>query len=266
MAIANAKPNTLAVAALGMRDGESLLELGCGPGYALQELLRLPHLARVIGLDSSEVMLAQASRRNRLAVEVGRLALIRGDFARLPFVDEVADAVLAVNVVYFMHSSAAVREARRVLRPGGRIVLYATDRSAMRRWPFAGPNTHRLFDHKRLTTLLIDAGFAADRIRIESVNAGFGIEGLLAVAQKEKACSSQTHVPTRHPGDATDAAPQKVMRSTMTANRDAVHSRAAPAALAVPSTSLLNLRFVADRTIQSRRRSQTFKSDLITKF
>ena len=157
MAFANAKPNTLALAALSMREGESLLELGCGPGCALQGLLRLP-----------------------------RLALVRGDFARLPFIAEIADAILAVNVVYFMHSPAAVREARRVLRPGGRMVLYATDRSAMRRWRFAGPHTHRLFDYNRLTALLIDAGFAADCIRIEGVNAGLGVMGLLAVARKEK--------------------------------------------------------------------------------
>ena len=208
MAFANAKPNTLALAALSMREGESLLELGCGPGRALQGLLRLPHLARVIGLDWSEVMLAQASRRNRRAVEAGRLALVRGDFATLPFIAELADAILAVNVVYFMHSSAAVREARRVLRPGGRMVLYATDRSAMRRWPFAGSHTHRLFDHNRLTALLIDAGFAADCIRIEGVDAGFGIMGLLAVAQKE----SQTRAPTRSPGDTTGAVPQWVMQ------------------------------------------------------
>lgn len=186
MTFVNAKPNTLAVAALSMREGESLLELGCGPGCALQGLLRLPHLARVIGLDWSEVMLAHASSRNRLALEAGRLALVRGDFARLPFIAEIADAILAVNVVYFMHNSAAVREARRVLRPGGRLVLYATDRSAMRRWPFAGFHTHRLFDQNRLTALLIDAGFAADCIRIEGVNVGLGIMGLLAVAQKEK--------------------------------------------------------------------------------
>jgi SAM-dependent methyltransferase len=186
MAFANAKPNTLALAALSMREGESLLELGCGPGCALQGLLRLPRLARVIGLDWSEVMLAHASRRNRLALEAGRLALVRGDFARLPFIAEIADAILAVNVVYFMHSPAAVREARRVLRPGGRMVLYATDRSAMRRWRFAGPHTHRLFDYNRLTALLIDAGFAADCIRIEGVNAGLGVMGLLAVARKEK--------------------------------------------------------------------------------
>ncbi len=66
------------------------------------------------------------------------------------------------------------------------MALYATHGSAMRRWPFAGNHTHRLFDHSRLTALLIDAGFAADCIRIERVDAGFGVMGLLTVAQKEK--------------------------------------------------------------------------------
>ena len=47
-------------------------------------------------------MLAQAARRNRLAVATGGLKLVRGDFARLPLIDAIADAILAVNVVYFM--------------------------------------------------------------------------------------------------------------------------------------------------------------------
>jgi SAM-dependent methyltransferase len=184
MARANAKPNRLALAALGLRDGETLLELGCGPGRALHESLRSSQLGQAIGLDWSETMLAQASRRNRLALDTGRLALVRGDFARLPFPRETVDAILAVNVVYFMDLAAA-REARRVLRPGGRIVVYATDRTAMRHWPFAGRHIHRLFDRRRLTALLADAGFSADRFRIEGVNAGFGVTGLLALAHKE---------------------------------------------------------------------------------
>ena len=186
MARANAKPNRLALAALSLRDGETLLELGCGSGRALHESLRSSRLGQAIGLDWSDTMLAQASRRNRWTLEAARCVLVRGEFAHLPFADEIVDAVLAVNVVYFMKSSAAVHEARRVLRPGGRIVIYATDRSAMRHWPFAGRHTHRLFDSSRLTALLVDAGFSADRIRIEGVNAGFGVAGLLAVAHKEK--------------------------------------------------------------------------------
>ncbi len=184
MTFANAKPNALAIAALGLRDGESLIELGCGPGHALRALLRSAPRARVIGLDWSEVMLARAARRNRPEIEAGQLALIRGDFAALPFMAETADAILAVNVVYFMGSAAAAREAHRVLRPGGRIVLYASDRSAMRGWPFAGPETHRLFDQDELAALLVAAGFAAESLRIDTVDAGFGVKGLLAKAHK----------------------------------------------------------------------------------
>lgn len=187
MGIANARPNALAIAALDLRADESVLELGCGPGHALQALLRDARRSKVIGVDWSDVMLAQAARRNRGALATGRLELIRGDFAKLPLVDSIADAILAVNVVYFMANAAALGEARRVLRPGGRVVLYATHGSIMRRWPFACSDTHRLVDQRRLRALLVDAGFAGDRIRIEGVNAGLGTLGLLAAAEKDRA-------------------------------------------------------------------------------
>ena len=89
-------------------------------------------------------------------------------------------------MVYFMANSTALGEARRVLRPGGRMVIYATHGSIMRRWPFTGPDTHRLFDHKRLKALLVDAGFARDCIRIETVDVGFAVPGLLAVVEKQR--------------------------------------------------------------------------------
>jgi SAM-dependent methyltransferase len=183
MAVANARPNALAIAALDAREGESVLELGCGPGHALQDLLMLPALDGLIGLDWSEIMLAQAADRNRAALATRRLVLVRGDFTRLPFADAIVDAILAVNVIYFMGSPAALSEARRVLRRGGRIVLYGTLDSVMRRWPFAGTGTHELFDRERLAGHLTDAGFAADCVRIDTVDVGFGVSGLLAVAR-----------------------------------------------------------------------------------
>jgi SAM-dependent methyltransferase len=215
MGFVNAKPNALTLAALGIKQGESVIELGCGPGHALQALLRNPGLSKAIGLDWSETMLAQAAWRNQAALKTGRLELIRGDFAKLPFADECADAVLAANVIYFM-SASSVREARRLLRPVGRLVVYATHGSAMRRWPFAGHHSHRLFDRKRLVDLLAEAGFARDCIRIDAVDAGFGVSGLVAVATKEDANLIQ------------NAAPKRMMRSAPTADRAAAaHSRGA---------------------------------------
>jgi ubiquinone/menaquinone biosynthesis C-methylase UbiE len=173
------------LAALALRDTESLIELGCGPGDGLRRLLRHEGLGEMVGLDWSEAMLAQAARRNRRALADGRLMLVRGDFACLPFADKSADAILAVNVAYFMTGPTPLREAYRVLRTGGRIVLYATERDCMRRWRFASRHTHRLYDEQRLAAALTDAGFSTAAIDIGRVDAGFGVTGLIARARKE---------------------------------------------------------------------------------
>ena len=184
MGLANAKANSLAVEALELDRSSSVIELGCGPGFALQSLLRSPAVARAIGVDWSDAMLADAARRNRHAIASGRLTLVRGDFARLPFADRIANAVLAVNVAYFMQGADAIREARRVLCSSGRLVLYATEASAMRHWPFADPHTHALFDRHELAALIAGGGFADASVRIAEIDAGFGVPGLIAVANR----------------------------------------------------------------------------------
>src|SRR5215469_6314432 len=57
----------------------TVIELGCGPGVALAELLRAYPAARVIGADPSAVALTSARRRNAHALAEGRLALVTGD-------------------------------------------------------------------------------------------------------------------------------------------------------------------------------------------
>ena len=128
-------------------------------------------------------MLAQALRHNRYAVRQGRVHLLRGRIDALPWRDNTIDRILAVHVVYFA-GEAGVREARRVLRPGGRIVIVATDRSAMTRWKFAQSSTHELFDMPGLADLLVRGGFATSEISVTRINLAFGVLGLLAIATK----------------------------------------------------------------------------------
>jgi SAM-dependent methyltransferase len=227
MGLANAKPNRASLAALGLSDGENLLELGCGPGHALQVLLRDPHLERAIGLDWSETMLAQAARRNRRSLETGRLALVRGDFASLPFDDGSADAVLAVNVVYFM-SATAVGEARRVLRGGGRLVIY-------------GP----LPDATRIgCSIARDWQLCWPRPASREI-ASVSTTSMRALASA--ACSRWRPRTTRR-RVSRSAAPKRTMISTTTADRVVVaRSRAAPGTRVVQNISYLDLRFVGSR-------------------
>src|SRR5262249_54320945 len=68
-----------------------LLEVGFGPGIAIKLLTRLATGGYIFGVDPSEEMVAQATRRNRKAVETRQVELRRCSAASLPFADNTFD-------------------------------------------------------------------------------------------------------------------------------------------------------------------------------
>jgi SAM-dependent methyltransferase len=185
MAWINDEPNRLAVDALDPRPGQTVLELGFGPGWGLRTIAARTRGTRVYGVDHSMRMLEQATRINEVAVSRGRMVLVQGPFSPLPWIDEMFDRILLVNVAYFLDSDGRdISEAYRVLRSGGRLVVYVTARETMDKWPFAGRDTHRTFDARDLALLLENAGFRRSHIMITHLELAFGIRGLIAVAEK----------------------------------------------------------------------------------
>ena len=99
------------------------LELGCGTGRLLMPLTRAG--ARVVGIDLSREMLAEAATRASRMTRTLRPGLIRGDIRAMPFADGSFARVMApYGVLQSLMSDddlqAALREAHRVLKPGGR--------------------------------------------------------------------------------------------------------------------------------------------------
>jgi SAM-dependent methyltransferase len=187
MALANREPNRLAIEALGVANSDIVLELGFGPGGGIKALTALATQGAVLGVDQSPEMLAQASRTNRRAVDVGQARLILGRFDELPLLSEGVDKILAVNVVYFFSETAReITEMKRVLCPGGTAVIYATDKATMAHWKFAGSDTHMLFDEEGLYDFILRGGFTADEVSIQKVCLSFGVKGLIATLRKQR--------------------------------------------------------------------------------
>jgi SAM-dependent methyltransferase len=185
MAIANDEPNRLAIDALELQPTDKVLELGFGPGWGLRTIAaRIPD-GKVFGVDQSDRMLRQATSMNQAAIAKGRVVLFKGPFNPLPWIDSTFHKILLVNVAYFFHSDGRdIAEVYRVLRLGGRIVIYVTSRETMSKWPFSGPETHRMYDRNELLDLLEGAGFQRSDIKITDLQLPLGIKGLMATAVK----------------------------------------------------------------------------------
>jgi SAM-dependent methyltransferase len=126
----NRKRNVWAVGLLEVEPADHVLEIGFGPGIAIRELSRRATEGLVCGVDHSDVMVQQATKRNAHAVRAGRVDLRCGSVEHLPAFVEAFDKVLAVNNMgMWPEPGERLRELRRLMRPGGRIAIVTQPRS-----------------------------------------------------------------------------------------------------------------------------------------
>jgi ArsR family transcriptional regulator len=134
-----------------------LLDVGTGTGR-MAELFE-PAAEAVVALDNSPEMLRLARARLQHFAP-GRVELVQGDFAALPFADASFDTVLFHQVLHYAQSpEAVIAEAARVTRPGGRIAI--VDFAPHEREELRAAHAH------------VRLGFADDQVRGLLAAAGF---------------------------------------------------------------------------------------------
>jgi cyclopropane fatty-acyl-phospholipid synthase-like methyltransferase len=116
----NRDRNRWTVDLLDIQPDDDVLEIGCGPGLALEACLKRVTRSRVMGLDHSQAMLDQAAARNARALSEGRLILRLGAWESLRDTEQQFDKIFSVNVVQFLDDPAAAFDVlHATLKPGG---------------------------------------------------------------------------------------------------------------------------------------------------
>jgi SAM-dependent methyltransferase len=144
--------------ALGLAPDQVLVDLGCGRGGPGLWLAREAG-ASLVGVDFSPVAVGRAAQRAALFGLDGRARFVVGDLSRTGLPAATADAVVSVDALHFAADpAAAAAEVRRVLRPGGRLVLT--------NWQPRVPGDSRLPGRARIdwAPLLRAAGFTGVEI------------------------------------------------------------------------------------------------------
>jgi ubiquinone/menaquinone biosynthesis C-methylase UbiE len=122
--VSNIERSEWGIELLNIQPADNVLEIGFGPGIAIQKMSALVVEGTIYGIDHSELMCRQAKAVNAEAIERGKVKLYNTSVAALPQFETRIDKVLDVNSFHFweqpVESLAAVRS---VMREGGVIAL-----------------------------------------------------------------------------------------------------------------------------------------------
>ncbi len=136
----NGKRLIAIIAALDLRRGNQILEIGYGNGHFIPTLLaRAPDLTYT-GIDISETMRDEDTRRNAAFVTAGKAFFRLASADNIPAPDNYFDRVFASGVKHFWADPARpLEEIHRVLKPGGLCIMGSLDPRSAEQFPFARP-------------------------------------------------------------------------------------------------------------------------------
>ena len=117
-----------------------VLDVGCGGGRTIQKLASITSGGLVCGVDYASGSVAVSRRKNAELIKRGLVEVHEASVSRLPFADESFDLVTAVETQYYWPDLVNdMREVRRVLKPGGQLVVIAETYKGGALDPIKGP-------------------------------------------------------------------------------------------------------------------------------
>lgn len=105
---------------LDLRKGDRIIDVGCGDGFYLHILTKLPIKTNLLGFDFDKIVLANAGKNLRPE----KIKLVNGSATKIPFKDKSFDKVIMTEVLeHIEDDKKALAEVKRILKPGGILLI-----------------------------------------------------------------------------------------------------------------------------------------------
>lgn len=155
---------------------DTILEIGMGNGFFVNEILQHKPLVKYTGCDFSDVMVWEAEKHNSEWIKKGQAVFLHTNINSLPLENETFDKIFTINTIYFWEDEKNVlAELKRILKPGGIVIIALRPKRQMLHYPFIKYGFN-LFSKEDVVLALTKAGFSISEIK-ENPEPDFEING-----------------------------------------------------------------------------------------
>lgn len=132
----NKPMNLHSLAVLDPQANDSILELGMGNGFFINNIVGIDSSIRYTGCDFSALMVEEAAKNNGSLIEQGQVQIIQGSGENLPFDNNSFNKILTINTLYFWTDiNKTFSELKRVLTPGGELIIAVRPKHNLEKFP-----------------------------------------------------------------------------------------------------------------------------------
>ncbi len=107
-----------------IKDGDMVLDIGCGGGKTLQLMAKINQSGKIYGIDFSQQAVKDSTKANQADVAKGKIIIRQASVSKMPYPEEFFDKITAFQTHYFWPNLAHdVKEVFRVLKNGGQFII-----------------------------------------------------------------------------------------------------------------------------------------------